>query len=251
MPSLWFIVPVFGRIELAAICLRQLSRTCDALIEEGIEATAVVIGGETDLAELQPDQWEFSQVERDNRFVSRKFNDGIQLACDPDFNPRPVDYVVPCGSDDWVDWRLFLDLPDGQTIVGFQRMAFVREDGQEVTTHFLDYAGGAGIRIYPREVMRRMEYRPADEDRKRACDTSMLTNVCKALPDVRVEHRHLHDFQIVDWKSSEQQLNPHSMVATRYRPLERFDSLEVLCGYYPDEALDEMSALYSRELIAA
>lgn len=249
MLSLWFVVPAYGRLSLSAICLRQLRRTCDALTEEGIEASAVVIADDENLDTARA--LGFGTIERDNRFVSRKFNDGIQLACDPAFNSRPADYVVPYGSDDWVDYRLFVELPVASTVIGFQRMAFVREDGREVTTHFLDYPGGAGIRIYPREVMRRMGYRPADEDRKRACDTSMLTNVCKALPDVRVEHRHFHDFQIVDWKSSEQQLNPHSMVATRYRPLERFDSLEVLRGYYPDEALDEMSALYSRELVAA
>ena len=29
MSSLWFVVPAHGRLELAAICLRQLRRTCD------------------------------------------------------------------------------------------------------------------------------------------------------------------------------------------------------------------------------
>src|SRR5687767_4792022 len=101
MPSLWFVVPAFGRVELARICLRQLRRTCDALQAEGVEATAVVIADDENLDAAR--ELGFGTIERDNRAVSRKFNDGIQLALDPAYNPRPGDYVVPCGSDDWVD----------------------------------------------------------------------------------------------------------------------------------------------------
>jgi hypothetical protein len=36
MSSLMFVVPVHGRLQLASICLRQLRRTCDALIDNGI-----------------------------------------------------------------------------------------------------------------------------------------------------------------------------------------------------------------------
>jgi hypothetical protein len=53
-------------------------------------------------------------------------------------------------------------------------MSFVREDGREMTAKFLNYPGGCGIRVYPREVMERLGYRPADEDRARGCDTSIL-----------------------------------------------------------------------------
>ena len=249
MPSLWFVVPVHGRAALTAICLRQLRRTCDALTAEGIEASAVIVGDDENLETAS--ELGFGTVERDNRYVSRKFNDGIQLACDPTFNPRPVDYVVPCGSDDWVDWRLFTHLPARNIIVGFQRMAFVR-DGREITTHFLNYPGGAGIRIYSREVMSRLSYRPADEDRRRACDTSILTNVRRHLRnDVVLEHRHLHDYQIVDWKTQGEQLNEYDAVAQHFRPQDAVDPFEVLCGIYPDEALEEMRAHYTPELVAA
>ena len=55
----------------------------------------------------------FATVRRDNRFLARKYNDGIQLALDPSVNPRPADYAVPFGSDDWVDHRIFHRLPPG------------------------------------------------------------------------------------------------------------------------------------------
>jgi hypothetical protein len=108
-PSLWFCVPVAGRERLTGICLRQLRRTCDSLTQEGVDATAVIVGDDTNLDTAH--ELGFATVERDNQYLSRKFNDGMQLACDRRYNPRPADYVVPLGSDDWVDHNIFLDLP--------------------------------------------------------------------------------------------------------------------------------------------
>jgi hypothetical protein len=194
----------------------------------------------------------FGIVERDNVYLSRKFNDGIQLACDPEINPRPADYVVPCGSDDWVDYRLFLTLPDN-AMRGFQRMSFVREDGRELSTSNITYSGGCGIRVYPRSIVELMNYRPADEDRVRACDTSILINSMHAhsaryvqtlegSPEMRVEHAISDPLQIVDWKSSEQ-LNSYDEVQ-RWRSTERGDPFDMLADVFPAEALEEMSAYY-------
>jgi hypothetical protein len=247
---LWFVSPVFGRIPLARICLRQLRRTCDALTSEGIEATAVVIAAADDLEALG-ETFGFATVERDNRFVSRRFNDGIQLACDPAYNSRPADYVIPCGSDDWVDHRILLDLPPADTVVGFQRMSFVREDGREMTARFLNYPGGCGIRIYPRQVMESIHYRPADEDRKRACDTSILTNLRGTLGDqLRIVHADTDPRQIVDWKTHGEQLNPYATLG-RHQRVGTSDPFDDLAGFYPDEALDEMRAHYADTLVPA
>ncbi len=244
MPSLWFIVPAHGRAELARICLRQLRRTCDTLTDNGVEATAVVIADDENLDTAR--DLGFAWVRRDNRFVSRKFNDGIQLALDRNYNRRPADYVVPCGSDDWVDWRLFTDLPQGRTMVGFQRMSFVREDGRELTARRIDYEGGCGIRIYPRAVMQSVGFRPADEDRKRGCDTSILVNLKRANALRRIEHRALESWQIVDWKSRHDQVTSYAEIAARHRTDEAADPFDALTGRYPDEALSDMREHYSR-----
>jgi hypothetical protein len=245
MPSLWFCVPAHGRMELAAICLHQLRRTCDALSAEGIEATAVVIADDENLDTARA--LGFGTIERDNRFVSSKFNDGIQLACDPSFNPRPADYIVPCGSDDWVDYRILVELPPVDTVFGFQHISFVREDGTEMTAHFLDYPGGCGIRVYSRQVMATLGYRPADEDRERACDTSILVNLKRAHPALKVEHRPIDPRQIVDWKSPSEQLNPHDSIVRRYRPRLISDPFVDLADVFPEEALAEMAVHYGRD----
>lgn len=252
MPSLWFVVPAAGRAQLARICLRQLRRTCDALTAEGIAATAVVVADDENLQTAR--DLGFATVRRANDFVSNKFNDGIQLALDERFNPHPADYVVPCGSDDWVDHRLFLKLPSRRTVVGFKRMSFVREDGLRMVTTVLDYPGGSGIRIYPRALLAPFGYRPADEDRARACDTSILNNVRLQHGDrLRIEHRHLHDRQIVDWKSPGEQLNSFAQVVALRRSEEPCDPFVELAGLYPAEALDEMRHHYAltERLVAA
>ncbi len=250
MTSLWFVIPVHGRLELAGICLRQMRRTCDALTAEGLTATAVVIGSPQDLDQL-PDLG-FGRVERDNKFLGRKFNDGIMLATDPTYNGQPADYVVPCGSDDWVDHRLFLDPPPPDTIMGFQRMSFVREDGQAMISASVNYRGGSGIRIIPRALVERLQYRPADEDRRRACDTSILSNLTVYHGGaLNVTHLYLHDRQIIDWKTNDTQINSFEVVARQWKDEETSEPFSELQGVYPDEALEEMAAYYERQLVPA
>jgi hypothetical protein len=149
-----------------------------------------------------------------------------------------------------VDWRLFHNLPDANTMVGFQRMAFVREDGAELTVRKINSEGGCGIRIWPRQIMARVGYRPADEDRKRGCDTSILVNTRREFPHFRVEHRDLDPLQIVDWKSAGENLNPYETLSRHRSELSR-DPFQVLEGRYPTAALTAMAAHYGSVAVAA
>lgn len=248
--SLWFVVPAHGRKELAGICLRQLRRTCDALTEEGIEATAVVIACDENLDTAR--SLGFGTVERDNTFLSRKFNDGIQFALDEEFNPRPADYVVPCGSDDWVDHRIFLELPEPGSVLGFQRLSFVSPDGSQIAHTRLDYPGGCGIRVYPRQVLEPY-FRPADEDRYRACDTSILTNTQRVRRGLKLVYREIDPRQIVDWKSPSEQVTEYKNIIRRHHSVLLPDPFDVLEGVFPADALSEMEVLYASrsELVAA
>lgn len=249
MRSLWFVMPAHGRHELARICMRQLRRTCDQLERNGVRASAVVIADDDNLDTARA--LGFAWAERNNRFLGRRFNDGIHLACDREYNRHPVDYVVPIGSDDWVDWRLFVDLPARDVMVGFRSLAFVDETGSQLAAHRLDYEGGCGIRIYPRRMMGRLEYRPCDEYRTRGCDTSILVNLRRAGALKWVEHRDTDPLQIVDWKSPGEQVTPYTDVAARHKTLFTGDPFELLAGQFPDVALDEMRAHYAPQAVAA
>jgi hypothetical protein len=99
-------------------------------------------------------------------------------------------------------------------------------------------------------------YRPADEDRKRACDTSILVNVTQACRErsrvLRVGYGDQHPWQIVDWKTTGAQLNPFRAVTGRHHQRHTGDPYEVLAGVYPPEALEEMRQHYGLvEAVAA
>jgi hypothetical protein len=246
---LWFVMPAHGRLVLSEICMEQLSRVCDSLRRYGIEATCVVVADDENLNTA----WRlgFATVRSDNRFLARKYNDGIQLALDPEYNDEPADYVVPIGSDDWVDDRIFHRLPASDAVLGFRHIAFVNETGTELAETVLSYEGGAGIRVYPRQLLQPTGYRPADEDRRRGCDTSILWNTRHEYHRehgglLRVVYGDLHTRQIVDWKTAEDQMNTYTNVASRHSRNEQGDPFLMLDGLYPADLLDRMEAHYGR-----
>lgn len=242
MTSLWFVVPAHGRYELTRICLTQLRRTCDSLED----ATAVVVADDGNLDTAR--ELGFATVERDNKFLARKFNDGIQLACDPNFNPDPATHVVLIGSDDWVDHRILHELPPPDTVLAFQWASFVSEDGRQLAETRLGYLGGVGVRVYPRALLEPCGYRPADEDRTRNCDFSILHNTRQANQPrpVRVDYGDLHARQVVDWKSPSEQLNSYADVTGVHRGRVMGDPFELLAPLYPAESLDAMADHYGR-----
>jgi hypothetical protein len=129
-------------------------------------------------------------------------------------------------------------------------MAFVREDGQELSVRRIVSEGGCGIRIYSRALMARMGYRPADEDRRRGCDTSALVNMQREVPGVRFEHRVIDPLQIVDWKSPGENLNPYVTLA-RHKEELGGDPFDLLADRFPQSSLDEMRAHYAGALACA
>ena len=141
MRTLFFIVPAAGRVDLARVCLRQLRRTCDELADHGIIASAVVIADDENLGTAR--DLGFGTVERDNVWLGRKFNDGYELAAS-----AGIDYVVPLGSDDWIDAAAIGtgDLRE-DTIRCFRLTTFVREDGGASAPLRIPYDGGVGVRV--------------------------------------------------------------------------------------------------------
>ena len=71
-------------------------------------------------------------------------------------------------------------LPPSDTVLCFQWAAFVNEDGTQLAETRLGYLGGVGVRVYPRQLLEPTGYRPADEDRTRNCDFSILHNTRQA-----------------------------------------------------------------------
>lgn len=243
MRRLLFVVPAHGRLELSAVCLRTLRWTCDELAGVGIHASAIVVACDENLDVAR--DLGFGTVERDNDSVSRRFNDGIQLACDPAFNPRPADYVVTLGSDDWIDPAVLAELPGPNEILVYREIAVVREDGREVAVAKLGRLGW-GIRAYPRELVARspIPFRPAAEDMSSGCDASVYGGVIRGGARPRVVYGDRHDRQIVDWKSSGRQIHEYRAVTARSRDRQG-DPFEGLDLVYPPASVAAMREVYA------
>ena len=136
-------------------------------------------------------------------------------------------------------------------MVGFQRMAFVREDGRELTVRHSATRAAAGIRIYPRRDGPRSATGPPTRTAAKACDTSILVNLENAGAVGGVEHRDIDPLQIVDWKTAGQNL--HTYAGDRRPPPCRvWSATRSPCsGRFPAEALEEMRAHYGLVPVAA
>jgi hypothetical protein len=237
---LWFIVPAHRRFAVTEACLRQLARTCEALSERGLDAAAIVVADDRNLAVAE--ELGFGTVRQRNAPLGRKLNDGIEFAA-----MSGVDYVVYLGSDDWVDAALFLDLPDQGTVRCSRLSAVVREDGRRLAPLKVRYFGGDGVRITPVPLLEAVRFRPAEEDRARAMDASTFTKLRRALgrpPDVR--YLDLHPLQIVDFKSERGQLNDYRGCVSAYaNGPETDDPWGELGRIYPAAAVDEIRAAYA------
>lgn len=249
MSSLWFVVPAHGRVRLAEVCLRQLAWTCSTLTANGITASAVVIADDENLDTAS--DLGFATVERDNLLFGAKWNDGYELAA-----KEGVDFVVPFGTDDWIDPELLLDgLPRAGEMLCFRLATMVREDGLRAAPLHIPYDGGIGIRVYPSGLFAGCGYRPAEEDGTRAIDTNVLMEVTRTLGRLpRIRYGDIHQLQIIDWKS-ETQLNGYEFVwnysNARARGGEEFDPpWEHLAAIYSAGAVEEIRSVY-RPTVAA
>lgn len=242
MASLWFVMPAHGREDVARVCMAQLARTIDTLQEHGIDAAAVVVAEDGNLDTAR--DLGFGTIDQTNDLLGRRFNDGYQFATDPAFNPRPADYVIPIGSDDWIDPNLLLQgLPDPDTIMCFRDAAIVRENGRTLAHVRVTYEAGLGIRIIPRQLIANAGHRPAEDWKTRAVDTSTLHGLKRANPSMRIAYRDMHPNQIVDWKTSGLQLNSYR-ACLPYAKGETSDPFLELADTYPADALDGMRSVY-------
>lgn len=219
MTSICFVVPAYRRFELTALCLRALVDTCTKLEARGIAATAVVVADDAnlDVAELVG----FGSIERANRPLGRKFNDGLEYAT----RVLGVDYVMPMGSDNWISPDLVeKQIPTYDDEVGAHRLCTViREDGQRAASLRIAYDGGDGVRTIPSSLIARCGYRPADDDKNRAIDTSIFNRLRRAYGRVRFRYVDVDEFSLIGFQSYDEQLNAYELLVAD----PRFDAREI------------------------
>lgn len=246
-PILFFVMPVYQRVELTKLCMDQLRWTCSTINAYGrLHCNAVVIGHEDELLE-HARSLDFWVVNRENEPVARKFNDGFEAA-----HLAGADYVVPCGSDNWIHplWVTSVKLPDPEEVVCHRQCVVVRSDGRELHELNISYDGGDGIRIFPLELFRSLEFRPAVDHRNRAIDTSIVERL-------RRFGGWVPNYRYYDWGATEVvgfqsdgfdiQLNEYDGLVEKFgrEHAPTPNVWERLAQDYPVDAVERMRAYYA------
>jgi glycosyltransferase involved in cell wall biosynthesis len=214
--SIWFVTPAWQRFELTAVCLEQRHQVIKHLVSHGIDAYCVVIADDENLDTARA--FGFDTVEQDNTGLGRKFNDGMEYAA-----KHGADWIVPIGSDSWIDPAYFLPLPTKTrtsmfySAVEAHRLAELKVRGK-----------GAGPYMFSRDLLKSSRFRPADDNLMRGIDGSTLRGIRSA---IRWEQRNLHPLQYVGFRGKPH-LTDYAKLWQKWGTQERTNPWELLAQHY-------------------
>jgi hypothetical protein len=235
--SVWFVTPAFGRFELTAICLEQRRQVIEALALSGVEAHQVVIADDENLDIAR--SLGFDVVEQSNEWLGRKFNDGQEYA-----GKHGAEWIVPIGSDSWVDPAYFLPLP-------YPRLT--RTSGMYAPVEPTRLAElkvgqvGAGPHMFHRSLMERVGFRPAPDEIMR--NTDHLTIRGLARPP-RWEWYDRHPLQYVGFRVPPF-ITHYASLWRRWGVVERTDPWVRLATVYPADLVERARVLMAEMAVAA
>jgi len=222
---LWFVTPAWRRFALSAVCFEQRRQVMAELTERGIEAHCVVVADDENLELAQAAG--FETVERDNDYLARRFNDGMEYAA-----KHGADWIVPVGSDSWVQADYFDPLPTNGAIRTSTYLCTVTSDRLahlEITPNH-----GGGPYLLRRAQLERSHFRPAQELTNRNIDRSTIGGLGGP---ISWELRDLNRFQHISFRG-----DPH---LTTYEKLwyhwgveEHRDPWEQLAEHYAPALVD-------------
>ena len=221
---IYFVTPAFERFALTAVCLEQRKRVIDELARNGIEARCVVIADDANVAYAA--SLGFDTVERDNEWLGRKFNDGIEYAA-----RHGAEWIVPIGSDSWIDPAYFLPMPDPALTRSSGMYAVVTAE----RVGYLDVANPrnpAGPHMIHRSRLPE-SLRPAVDERNRYIDSATLAG----LSNVRWELRDLHPLQYIGFRGHPH-ITPYERLWKAWGVSESTDPWTELATVYPVDLVE-------------
>lgn len=236
MTVLFFVTPAWQRYELSAVCFEQRRRVIEALELEGIEAHCVVIADDEnlDLARAAG----FATVERHNNGLGRKFNDGMEYA-----GRNGADWIVPIGSDSWIDPRYFQALAAGHTRTS---RLYAVVDGNRLAEVRVGTRSGAGPYVFHRDLLAPARFRPADDTLMRHVDSSTVAGIGRPIP---WERREIHGLQYVGFRGTPH-ITSYARLWERWGVVERDDAWAALAQHYPADLVERARAVLAPAVAA-
>ena len=221
MTSVFFVTPAFRRYELSAVCFQQRQRVIEELARHDIHAECVVIADDENLDIAR--SFDFATVERDNQWLGRRFNDGMEYA-----GKHGAEWIVPIGSDSWIDAVYLLPLPvlsrtsANYAVVEAERMAILQVGAKNP----------AGPHMLHRSTFP-ADFRPARDELSRYVDSSTLAG----LHGLQWEQRNVHPLQYIGFRGT-----PH---------LTRYERLWKVWGEWEStDPWTELAEVYPPDLVA-
>ena len=222
--SVWFVTPAWQRYEVSTLCFEQRRWMMDRLSETGIASECVVVADDENLDLARA--YGFQTLERNNDWLGRRFNDGIEYAA-----KHGATWIVPIGSDSWLLPSYIDPLPDpALTRTSTLYALLARRELAELAIP------GDGVGPYMIHVDRLpRSRRPSDDLLASGVDNSTLGG----LRNVQWEVRDLHPLQYLALRPfGAPQL--HSL-KTLYR---RFGQRSLRGGYW-----DRLARIYPPDLV--
>lgn len=238
-----FVTPCWQRYDLTRLCLEQRRHVCDHLAEHGIDATCVVIADDDNLDVAR--EFGFATVERDNEWLSRRFNDGYAYAA-----KAGADFICPIGSDSWIDPRLLEVLPEPNQMQVSRNYSVVREDGRALARLAFRTPLGYSCWVIPTAILRPFQYRPCEENLERGCDGSLFRALASLNPPLTVFRHERGPFDIVAFRS-EVQITPYERLVSRHGGRQLAEPFTRLKRRYPADLVDRAERFHQERMVAA
>lgn len=228
--SVWFITPAWGRYELTAVCLEQRKRVIDQLTAHGVEAQCVVVADDENLDIARG--LGFHTFERDNEWLGRRFNDGMEYA-----GKQGADWIVPIGSDSWIHPDYLLPLPPAGQSRTSQNYAVVESDRMAYLQ--VGMKNPAGPHMLHRSTFPD-GFRPAKDELHRYIDSSTLNG----LHGLSWEVRNIQGLQYIGFRGTPH-LSPYERLWKAWGIVETTDPWGELAEVYPPDLVERAQACLS------
>ncbi len=235
--TLWFVTPAWRRYDLTAVCLEQRSRVIDVLAANGIEARCVVVADDENLDIAR--SLGFDAVERDNLWLGRKFNDGIEYA-----GKHGASRIIPIGSDSWIDPAYFLPLTTRAFTMTASYYSVVTAD--RLAELNVSDTKGVGPYVFPRHALH-PKFRPAKDEISHGVDGSTVKGIRMML---RWRRRDVHPLQYVGFRGVPH-LSSYQGLYDRWGVREHLDPWARLAEHYPLDLVERARAILVAQEAAA
>lgn len=246
MTKVTFVIPAHGRPSVSRLAFAGIRWALDELQADGIDAGALVIADDENLA--LADGCGFETFEAPNVPLGAKWNSGHERAC-----LDGADFVVVCGSDDWVHpdlIRAYLAIADDASeirapIMCTRRSLVISPDGREGAAITVGYHGGDGIRMIPRRTLEPVGFRPTIDERDRAIDGGMTVRFAAVGVNVAWLYADMPATVIVEFKSDSNITTYDRFAGCQHDPEIIREPLELLADIYPEDLVEQAHAFYS------